>query len=184
MSGVPSPLQRPIGRRGFLTGVGAVGAFTLTGCSVFGGQAPTVTSVVEAPPPVDPIETLIATTRLHLARLDAVLAAPDADPAVVALLTPLRADRAAHLEALRAEDARAAGSVLADSTDASTPAPGAATIEVSADPAIALDTIRSDAENAQLQFSDGVVATGPYRAALFASISACLATHRSVLMTG
>ena len=181
MSGVPSPRQRPIGRRSFLTGVGAAGVVALSGCSVFGGDAPTVTSVVEAPPPVDPIETLIATTRLHLARLDATIISLGGDPASVALITPLRADRAAHLEALRTEDARGSGSVPAESSDPSAPAAGTQAVEVSNDVTTALDTIRSDAENAQLQFSDGVVATGAYRAALFASISACLATHRSVL---
>ena len=180
MSRVPSPRQRPIGRRSFLTGVGAAGVLALSGCSVFGGDAPTVTSVVEAPPPVDPIETLIATTRLHLARLDATITSLGGDPASVALITPLRADRAAHLEALRTEEARGNGSVLAESSDPAVPA-GTPALEVSNDVTTALDTIRSDAENAQLQFSDGVVATGPYRAALFASISACLATHRSVL---
>lgn len=179
MSGVPTPPSRPIGRRRFLAGVGVVGAATLTGCSVFGGDAPTVTSVVEAPPPVDPIETLTAVTRLHLARLDATLTALAADPAAVALLTPLRADRAAHLDALRTEEARGAGSVIAATADPS--AAGTPALQVSSDPTDALATILSDAENAQLQFTDGVVATGPYRAALFASISACLATHRSVL---
>lgn len=180
MSGVPSPRPRPIGRRSFLTGVGAAGAVALSGCSVFGGDAPTVTSTVEAPPPVDPIETLIATTRLHLARLNATLTAYTADPATVALLTPLRDDRAAHLDALRTEDARASGSVLPEGTEPSSPG-DAASLQISPDPTTALGTVRSDAENAQLQFSDGVVATGAYRAALFASISACLATHRSVL---
>jgi hypothetical protein len=140
-----------------------------------------VTSIVEAPPPVDPIETLIATTRLHLARLDATLTTFAADAATVALLTPLRADRAAHLDALRTEDARGNGSVIADTPGPSATPGGAPALEISPDVTTAIDTIRSDAENAQLQFSDGVVATGPYRAALFASISACLATHRSVL---
>lgn len=180
MSGVPTPRPHPIGRRTFLTGVGAAGAVALSGCSVFGGDAPTVTSLVEAPPPVDPIETLTATTRLHLARLDATLTALAADAASVALLTPLRADRAAHLEALRTEEARGAGSVIA-TTDSSGSGSATPSLEVSADPTTAISTIRSDAENAQLQFTDGVVATGQYRAALFASISACLATHRSVL---
>ena len=179
MTGVPSPRPRPIGRRSFLTGVGVTGAVVLSGCSVFGGDAPTVTSTVEAPPPVDPIETLIATTRLHLARLDATLTTFAADATTVALLTPLRADRAAHLDALRTEDARGQGSVIA-SSDPSAPA-GTGTVQVDPDLTTALGVIRSDAENAQLQFSDGVVATGAYRAALFASVSACLATHRSVL---
>lgn len=181
MSGVPSPRARPIGRRVFLSGVGAVGAVALSGCAVFGGSAPTVTSIVEAPPPVDPIETLIATTRLHLARLDATLTAFAADPATVALLTPLRADRAAHLDALRTEDARGNGSVIAGTADPSASPAANPALEVSPDVTTAVGTVRSDAENAQLQFSDGVVATGPYRAALFASISACLATHRSAL---
>ncbi len=180
MSGVPTTRPRPLGRRTFLTGVGAAGAVALTGCSVFGGSAPTVTSTVEAPPPIDPIQTLIATTRLHLARIDATLTALAGDAATVALITPLRADRAAHLDALRAEDARGSGTAATSATDPSTPATSP-TLDVSTDPALALGTLRTDAENAQLQFSDGVVATGRYRAALLASISACLATHRSVL---
>jgi hypothetical protein len=181
MSGVSSPRLRPLGRRSFLTGVGVTGAAVVSGCSVFGGNAPTVTNVVEAPPPVDPIQALIATTRLHLARLDATLTALAGDPTAVALLTPLRADRAAHLDALRTEDARGNGSVLAGTADAQASPTGSPPMTVSPDPAAAVGGVRSDAENAQLQFSDGVVATGPYRAALFASISACLATHRSVL---
>ena len=55
------------------------------------------------PAALDPINGLIATTRLHLLRLDAAIAADQAD---AARLTPLRDDRQAQLTALEAEFAR------------------------------------------------------------------------------
>ena len=122
--------------------------------------------------------TLIATTRLHLARLDAALTSVAADPAAVALLTPLRSDRAAHLAALIAEQDRSEG--VTSSVDASGAAGTVAALPP--DTATVIAAIRSDADNAQVQFTDGVGSTGRYRAALFASIVACLATHRSVLV--
>lgn len=169
--------RSPIGRRVFLSGLGATGALTLSGCTLFGGGTPTTRTVIqEAPPPVDPLLTLLAMTRLHLARIDSILVAVAADQNAVNVLTPLRADRAAHLEILRSEEARSVGSVLESSSGETQPQ-----LTVPGDTAAAVALLRSDAETAQLQFSDGVSATGRYRAAIFASISACLATHRSVL---
>jgi hypothetical protein len=178
---VSNPARSQIGRRTFLSGVGASGALTLTGCSVFGGGTPTTRTVTqEAPPPVDPLVPLTAITRLHLARIDAALTAIAADPAGVAVLTPIRADRAAHLEVLLSEQARSAGSAGASAS--STAAGSAPQIQLPSDTAAVTALIRTDAETAQVQFTDGVSATGRYRAAIFASISACLATHRSVLV--
>ena len=177
---MPNPNRSPIGRRTFLTGLSATGALALSGCSVFGGGTPTTRTVIQqAPPPVDPLVTLIATTRLHLARIDAALKSIAADTTGVALLTPLRADRAAHLEALRAELARTDGSATGSSSSPAGPDPQ---VQMPTDTTAAVAQIRTDAETAQLQFTDGVSATGRYRAAIFASISACLATHRSVLV--
>jgi hypothetical protein len=170
----------PMGRRAFLTVAGTATALTLTGCSLFGGGSPTTRTVVQtAPPPVDPMLTLLATTRLHLARLDAALTAVAADAATVALLTPLRADRAAHLAALEAEQDRGAGVTESESSSAAGAAPQ---VQMPTDVEAVKAIVRTDAETAQVQFNDGVVATGRYRAALFASIAACLASHRSVLV--
>lgn len=166
-----------IARRTFLVGVGASAALTLTGCSLFGGTTTTRTVTQEAPPPVDPLLTLIATTRLHLARLDAALPAVAADPVVTATLTSIRADRAAHLEALLAEQLRTDPGAANSSAVGSAPS-----IAMPADVAAILALVRADTESAQVQFTDGVSATGRYRAALFGSIAACLATHRSVLV--
>ncbi len=157
--------------------------FALAGCDAFGGGTPTTRTVIqEAPPPVDPIVTLIATTRLHLARIDAALAAIAADAAGVAKLTPIRADRAAHLAALVTEQARTSNPDGSVSASASGAAAGPPQIEMPADATAAIAAIRVDAENAQVQFTDGVAATAKYRSAIFASISACLASHRSVLI--
>jgi hypothetical protein len=166
-----------IGRRAFLGGLTVAGALSLTGCSLFGGSQETRTVIATAPPPIDPIQTLIATTRLHLARIDGGLASIAADAAGVALLTPVRADRAAHLNALLAEQARTDTPGSSAPSAADTPR-----VSMPADPGAVISLVRSDAENAQVQFADGVAATGRYRAALFASIAACLATHRSVLV--
>ncbi len=202
---MPKRESSPIRRRTFLVGLGAsrwgayrtVGAAAtaataatagLSGCTVFGGTATTRTETVQAPPPIDPLVTLIATTRLHVARIDAAITAVGADPSAV-LLTQIRADRAAHLAALLAEEQRSnpagntASAATADTSstagEGGSPAPQ---LSVPADPTAAVAVIRTDAETAQLQFTDGVAATGRYRAAIFASISACLATHRSVLV--
>ena len=75
----------------------------LTGCSYFSSDEPPAPTVVLTPAALDPINGLIATTRLHLLRLDAAIAA---DPADAARLTPLRDDRQAQLTALEAEFAR------------------------------------------------------------------------------
>ena len=169
-----------MGRRGFLGVAATAAALTLSGCSLFGGGSPTTRTVVQtAPPPVDPMLTLIATTRLHLARLDAAITAVAADPPTVALFTQLRADRAAHLAALEAEQDRGAGVTESSDSSAGGSIPA---LEVPSDVDAAKAIVRTDAENAQVQFNDGVVATGRYRAALFASIAACLASHRSVLV--
>jgi len=91
----------PISRRSLLVGAGALAL--LTGCSYFGTDEPPAPTVVSTPAALDPINGLIATTRLHLLRLDAAIAADQAD---AARLTPLRDDRQAHLTALEAEFAR------------------------------------------------------------------------------
>ena len=175
-------------RRTFLSVVGGAAALTIastvSGCSLFSGDdgAPTV---VPAPAVSDPITGLIATTRLHVLRLEAAIAAyPDQAP----LLTPLRDDRAAQLAGLEAEYARVNPAVTgvssADAPAAPTAAPTAAVsgqVAVPPSPEAAISSIRGDAATAQVQFTDAVSNASRYRAALYGSIAATLASHRAIL---
>ena len=169
-------------RRTFLSVVGGAAALTIastvTGCSLFSGDdgAPTV---LPAPAVSDPIAGLIATTRLHILRLEAAIAAyPDQAP----LLTPLRDDRAAQLAALEAEYARVnpAGVSSPDAPTAPT-VPASGQIAVPPSPEAAISSIRGDAATAQVQFTDAVSNASRYRAALYGSIAASLASHRAIL---
>ena len=171
-------------RRTFLSAVGGAAALaiasTVTGCSLFRGDdgAPTV---VPAPAVSDPITGLIATTRLHVLRLDAAIAAyPDQAP----LLTPLRDDRAAQLSGLEAEYARVNPTVTGvSSADAPTAptVPAIGQVPVPPSPEAAISSIRGDAATAQVQFTDAVSNASRYRAALYGSIAAALASHRAIL---
>ena len=171
-------------RRTFLSAVGGAAALaiasTVTGCSLFRGDdgAPTV---VPAPAVSDPITGLIATTRLHVLRLDAAIAAyPDQAP----LLTPLRDDRAAQLSGLEAEYARVNPTVTGvSSVDAPTAptVPASGQVPVPPSPEAAISSIRGDAATAQVQFTDAVSNASRYRAALYGSIAATLASHRAIL---
>jgi len=167
-------------RRTFLSVVGGAAALTITstftGCSLFSGDdgAPTV---VPAPAVSDPITGLIATTRLHVLRLEAAIAAyPDQAP----LLTPLRDDRAAQLAGLEAEYARVNPSATGASSAAPT-VPASGQVAAPASPEAAISSIRGDAATAQVQFTDAVSNASRYRAALYGSIAATLASHRAIL---
>jgi hypothetical protein len=182
MSGVPVPppadrATRSIGRRALLAGAGGtVGALLLggvSGCDVF-SPSDDASTTPAAPAAPDPLTGLVATTRLHLLRLDAAIAA---DPADAARLTPLRADRQAHLDALVAERDR----VTPPATTGPTDDPAPADLRLPEDPAAIISTVRGDAATAQVQFTDAMAVVGPYRAALLGSIVACLASHRAVL---
>ena len=136
--------------------------------------------MVTTPAALDPINGLIATTRLHLLRLDAAIAADQAD---AARLTPLRDDRQAQLTALEAEFARVNPSTSASATAAVSPdstAPSA-TIVMPDTPEAIISAVRGDAATAQVQFTDAVTSASRYRAAMFGSIAAALASHRAVL---
>ncbi|MBM9465874.1 hypothetical protein [Nakamurella leprariae] len=174
---VPSSADRAarsIGRRALFAGAGGtVGALLLGGVSgCTSSDEPAATSTAPAAP--DPLTGLIATTRLHLLRLDAAITA---DPADAARLTPLRADRQAHLDALIAERDR----VTPPTSTGPTADPAPADLRLPEDPAAIISTVRGDAATAQVQFTDAMSAVGPYRAALLGSIVACLASHRAVL---
>jgi hypothetical protein len=165
----------PISRRSLIVGAGALAL--LTGCSYFGTDEPPAPTVVSTPAALDPINGLIATTRLHLLRLDAAIAADQAD---AARLTPLRADRQAHLDALQAEFARVNPAAVSGSVTAAASAP-AASIAMPDTPEAIISAVRGDAATAQVQFTDAISSASRYRAAMFGSIAAALASHRAVL---
>jgi hypothetical protein len=165
----------PISRRSLIVGAGALAL--LTGCSYFGTDEPPAPTVVSTPAALDPINGLIATTRLHLLRLDAAIAADQAD---AARLTPLRADRQAHLDALEAEFARVNPAAASGSATAAASAP-AASIAMPDTPEAIISAVRGDAATAQVQFTDAISSASRYRAAMFGSIAAALASHRAVL---
>ena len=171
----------PISRRTLLFGVGGLSAAALlsaTGCGYFGSDEPPAPSVVVTPAALDPINGLIATTNLHLLRLDAAIAA---DPTDAPRLTPLRDDRQAQLTALEAEFARMNPSGAAAATSPAVTAPPAATITMPDTPEAIISAVRGDAATAQVQFTDATSSASRYRAALFGSIAAALASHRAVL---
>ena len=173
----------PISRRALLVGAGSFGAGALlvvSGCSYFGSNEPAAPTIDLAPTALDPINGLIATTRLHLLRLNAAIAADATD---APRLTPLRDDRQAHLTALEAEYARLhptdpSATAVAIGAPAA-PTTGAVTVPDS--PEGVVSAVRGDAATAQVQFTDAISAASRYRAALFGSIAASLASHRAVL---
>lgn len=180
MANVPGA---PISRRTLFFGVGGLSAAALlsaTGCGYFGSDEPPAPTVVVTPAALDPINGLIATTNLHLLRLNAAIAA---DPTDAVRLTPLRDDRQAQLTALEAEFARTNPS---GTSSAGTLTPAAsdvppATITLPDSPEAIISAVRGDAATAQVQFTDATSSASRYRAALFGSIAASLASHRAVL---
>lgn len=170
----------PISRRSLLLGAGGFGAaalLTVSGCSYFSSDEPEAPTVILTPAALDPINGLIATTRLHLLRLDAAIAADQAD---AGRLTPLRDDRQAQLTALEAEFARMnpAGSAAVSPTDV---APTTGAVALPDTPEAIISAVRGDAATAQVQFTDATSSASRYRAAIYGSIAASLASHRAVL---
>jgi len=167
----------PISRRLLFTGTAAVGAAALlSACGYFGTDEPDTPTVELTPAALDPINGLIATTRLHLLRLDAAIAA---DPADAPRLQPLRDDRQAQLTALEAEFARSnPGSTAAASASA---APTTGPVTLPDTPEEIISAVRGDAATAQVQFTDATSSATRYRAAIYGSIAASLASHRAVL---
>lgn len=174
----------PVSRRALLLGAGSVGAAALlssiAGCGYFGSNEPPTPTIDFNPAALDPITGLIATTRLHILRLDAAIAADQAD---AGKLTPLRADRQAHLDALTAEYARTnpgdPNATAAGATGGTAPVSGAVTLPSS--PEAIVSAVRGDAATAQVQFTDAISTASRYRATMYGTIAASLASHRAVL---
>ncbi len=169
----------PISRRTLFAGVGAVAATAaLSGCSYFSSGDPEPSTAQLTPGALDPINGLIATTRLHLLRLNAAIAADKAD---AARLTPLRDDRQAQLAALEKENARLNPADPAAGSTSSGAAPTTGAVALPENPEEIISAVRGDAATAQVQFTDAISAASRYRAALYGSIAASLASHRAVL---
>ncbi len=168
-----SPPSARIARRTVLVGAGTAALLATAGCNPFATTKTTRTVTTEAPPPIDPMDNLIATTQLHLLRLQAAVARGGS---LAKTLTPLRDDRQDHLDALKKELAR-----TTPDDPIATAAPPTGTVPLPADDDAVLAVVRDDAGNAQVQFTDAVATVSRYRSQLLASIAACLATHRAVL---
>ena len=166
-------------RRTLFAGVGAVAAAAaLSACSYFGSGDAEPSTLQLNSAALDPINGLIATTRLHLLRLNAAVAADKAD---AARLTPLRDDRQAQLTALEKEYARMNPTGSAGPPASSAAAPTTGAVALPDNPEEIISAVRGDAATAQVQFTDAISAAPRYRAALYGSIAASLASHRAVL---
>lgn len=170
------PLTPVLARRALMASAGTAALLATAGCNPFSTQ-PKITRTVTAalPPTADSTPILVATTRLHLVRLTNAIAA---DPALAGRLTPIREDRRAHLNALIAELGRTSPQAAAAEKEKPTADP---TIAVPSAAVLLLAAVRSDATQAQGMFIDALSLASKYRAALFGSIAACLASHREAL---
>ena len=168
---MPTPTR--VTRRALLAAAGASALLVVAGCNPLNSAPKTLTITAQAPPPTAPMEALIAKIRLHVLHLDAAITAM---PGKAALLTMLRDDRIAHLNALQVEYDRDNGIA---SAAPSAPPTGSVTMPDGQD--AILGVIRQDAGDAQLTFTDATGTASRYRAMLYGSITACLATHRAVL---
>jgi hypothetical protein len=110
---------------------------------------------------------------LHVQQLQAAIRVDTRDAAV---FTMLLHDRQAHLTALDAEYARSIG----DETPHTSPVPTTGA-QLPEDPDEVIGRIRADATTAQNMFTDALAGASRYQAELYASIAACVATHRMVL---
>lgn len=154
--------------------LGAIGAASLVavaGCNPFSTSAPTITVTTEAPPPTTPLLGLLFKTRMNVQNLQAAVRADDRDADTLAMLL---SDRQAHEAALRAEYVRTEGKQPPAASDQPTTL-------TSTDPDEIIALIRGDAAQAQTMFTDAMTGASRYEAELFASIAACVATHRMVL---
>lgn len=167
------PTTTALTRRALLGATGAAALLAVAGCNPFSTAAKTLTVTEQAPPPTAPLQGLVFKTRFHVQQLQVAVAVDKRD---AAMLTMLLHDRQAHLTALQAEYARSIG----ETSPASTPIPTTG-ITMPSDPDEVLGVIRGDAGQAQNMFTDAMSTASRYQAQLFASIAACMATHRAVL---
>lgn len=160
-----------------MIGAGTAALLATAGCNPFSTPTRiTQTVTAAAAPAADPMLTLIATTRLHIVRLANAIAQ---DKQLGGRLTPLLADRQVHLKDLIGELGRT--SPQAGASQQALPTADASVTVPSGGSPVVLAAMKSDAAAAQVQFLDAFPSASRYRAALFGSISACLASHQEAL---
>ena len=163
-------MKPPLNRRRLLTGAvagagGILAVSALAGCDLALGADDAGVPPAEA----DPLEPLLAAELALLASYDAAIGA---FPGAAAKLRPVRADHAAHVQAIRARldprrAAAAPASVAADKVGGSAGAALAA-------------LVKAERTHADLAGKACLTATGE-RSALLASIAACESSHPVVL---
>ena len=160
-----------------MLGAGTAALLATAGCNPFSTPTKvTQTVTASAAPAADPMLTLTAITRLHVVRLTNVISA---NKVVAARLTPILKDRQVHLTELIAEVARTSPQAGAGEKAKPTSDPTLAVPKGT--PPVLLAAMKSDAATAQSAFLDAFPLASRYRAALFGSIAACLASHQEAL---
>lgn len=161
----------PLTRRSLLAAVGAVLVTTPAGCTLFDGKS--ANPRASAPPPApDPLLPLLAAEAAVLALYDGVQAR---HPQLARRLSTLRADHAAHLDALRRI-------IRTPAANPSTPAsPSTTPVAAPATPAAALAALRAAEVTAARRVSIACLTAPVERAALLGSIAACESAHLVLL---
>ncbi|MEO6712624.1 MAG: hypothetical protein ABIM89_04250 [Mycobacteriales bacterium] len=158
----------PLSRRNLLIVLGSALVTAPTGCTLLDGGTATPRAT-PAPPPPDPLLPALVAENTMLVLYDNVLARY---PQLAARLAPIRADHAAHLDALRAV-VRGAPAGRPSPSASAAPTPAA----VPSTAAAAIVTLRA-AELAASRLLSLACVTAPVdRAALLGSIAACESAH-------
>lgn len=182
MVGVPSHDRPPtmLGRRTLLLGAGALGVSALAACTSTDAPRTTVTVRSTASGAADPMAGLVATTRLHVLRLNSAIAATKADASLAAStksLTVVLQDRKAQFAALVKEwqrtDPASAGSAASVDLSQTSPLPPEAKGPVAA--------AREDLTAARSALTDALGVVSRYRATIIASVLAGVACDQVVL---
>lgn len=160
-----------------MLGAGTAALLATAGCNPFSTPTRiTQTVTASAAPVADPMPTLTAITRLQVVRLANMISA---NQGLAARLTPLLEDRQVHLTQLIAEINRT--SPQAGAAEKAKPTSDPSVIVPTGATPVLLAAMKSDAATAESAFLDAFPTASRYRAALFGSIAACLASHQEAL---
>lgn len=163
----------PLTRRSLLAAVGGVLVTAPTGCTLLHGESASPQASTSPPPP-DPIVPLLGAESALLAQYDAALAR---HPQLAGRIGPVRADHAAHLDALR----DIVKSPVENPSTGATPSPSATPMATSATAAAALAALRAAESAAARRLAAACLTAPPARAALLGSIAACESAHQVLL---
>lgn len=168
---------RAFGRRTLLSGAAALAAAAVAACTSTSDAPVTVTVQTTSTPAVDPMAGLVATTRLHVLRLNSAIAASKADPDQAKRLSLVRDDRKTQFSALVKEwertDPSAAGAAAGADLSAGADLPPEAKSPLGA--------ARDDLAAARSALTDALAVVSRYRATILASVLAGVASDQAVL---